>query len=163
MSAIDHEPFPRGALIATAAMLGVTLAGVAAVRIARLSGPVAPVTAPAATTAVELRFADASDGSIKVSDARSGAQVATVAPGTGGFVRGVMRGMARDRLARHIGEQPPFRLSRDGAGQLWLQDTATGRLIDLEAFGSGNRAAFAAFLPGKTSSPGKISTGEART
>ena len=149
MSAIDHEPFPRGALLATAAMLGLTLAGTAAVRIVRISAPIAPISAPAAVTVVELHFADAPDGSIKVSDAHSGAEVASVAPGTGGFVRGVMRGMARDRLARHIGEAPPFRLSRDGAGQLWLQDTATGRLIDLEAFGSGNRAAFAAFLPNK--------------
>ena len=147
MSAVDHEPFPKAALVATAALLGVTLAGTAAVRLARLSGPIAPISAPAAIAAIDLRFADAPDGSIKVSDARSGALVSTVAPGVGGFVRGVMRGMARDRLARHIGEGPPFRLSRDGAGQLWLQDTATGRLIDLEAFGAGNRAAFAAFLP----------------
>ncbi len=149
MSAIDHEPFPRGALVATAALLCVSLAGTAAVRLARVSGPMAPVSAPAAVAAIDLRFADAPDGSIKVSDARSGAQVSTLAPGVGGFVRGVMRGMARDRLARHIGERPPFRLSRDGAGQLWLQDTATGRLIDLEAFGAGNRASFAAFLPSR--------------
>ena len=148
MSAIDHEPFPRGALIAVAALLGVTLAGTAAVRIARVSGSLAPVSAPVATAVVDLRFADEADGSIKVSDAASGAQVSTVAPGVGGFVRGVMRGMARDRHARHIGEAPPFRLSRDRAGQLWLQDSATGRLIDLEAFGAGNRASFAAFLPG---------------
>ena len=149
MSAIEHEAFPRGALVATAALLGVTLAGTAAVRLARVSGPALPISAPAAVAAVDLRFADAPDGSIRVSDARSGAQVSTVAPGVGGFVRGVMRGMARDRLARHIGQAPPFRLSRDGAGQLWLQDTATGRLIDLEAFGAGNRAAFAAFMPSR--------------
>lgn len=157
MSAIDHEPFPRGALIATAALLGVTLAGTAAVRLARLSGPVAPAAAPLATAAIELRFADAPDGSIRVSDARTGALVSSVAPGTGGFVRGVMRGLARDRLARRIGEAPPFRLSRDAAGRLWLQDTATGRLIDLEAFGSANREAFATFLPAATA------MGEART
>ena len=157
MSAIDHEPFPRGALVATAALVGVSLAGTAAVRLARVSGSVAPISAPAAVAAIDLRFSDGADGSIRVSDARSGAAVSTVAPGVGGFVRGVMRGMARDRHARHIGEGPPFRLSRDGAGQLWLQDTATGRLIDLEAFGAGNRAAFAAFLPA-----GKPE-GEART
>ena len=65
MSAIDHEPFPRGALIATAAMLGVTLAGTAAVRIAHIYGPVAPVSAPAAVSAVSLRFADEQDGSMQ--------------------------------------------------------------------------------------------------
>ena len=146
-TAVVHETFPKGALIAVAALLGVTLAGTAAVRIVRLSGPVAPVSAPPATAAVDLRFADERDGSVQVLNARSGALVSTLAPDTNGFVRGVMRGLARDRRSRHIGEAPPFRLSRDVAGKLWLQDTATQRLIDLEAFGSGNRGAFAAFLP----------------
>ena len=147
MSAIDSEPFPKAALIAVGAMLAVTLAGTAAVRLARVSAPAAPITAPAAVAAVDLRFADQADGSIRVSDDRSGALVATLAPDTNGFVRGVMRGMARDRMSRHIGQAPPFRLSRDAGGKLWLQDTATSRLIDLEAFGSGNREAFAVFLP----------------
>ena len=147
MNATVQETFPKGALIAVASMIGVALTGTAAVRLVRISRPSPPVAAPAATAAVDLRFADEADGSIQVTDARSGAPVSTLLPNTNGFVRGVMRGMARDRLARHIGEAPPFRLSRDGAGQLWLQDTATGRLIDLEAFGAGNRAAFAGFLP----------------
>ena len=148
MSHIDSEPFPKGALIATAAMLGVALAGAAAGRIGHWTAPPAPVSAPAAVAAIELRFADQADGSIKVGDARSGALISTLAPDTNGFVRGVMRGLAHDRLRRHIGEGPPFRLSQDGQGRLWLQDTATSRLIDLEAFGVGNRASFAVFLPG---------------
>lgn len=148
MSAIDTEAFPKGALIAVGAMLAVTLAGTAAVRLAKVSAPSAPIAPPAAVAAVDLRFADQADGSIRVSDARTSALVSTLAPDTNGFVRGVLRGMARDRMSRHIGQAPPFRLSRDGRGSLWLQDTATGRLIDLEAFGSGNREAFAGFLPG---------------
>lgn len=151
-----QDPFPKGALIAVGLMLGVTLAGTAAARLARLSGPVTPVSAPPAVAAVDLRFADEADGSVQVRDARSGALVSTLAPDTNGFVRGVMRGMARDRISRHIGAAPPFHLSRDGAGRLWLQDTATHRLIDLEAFGSGNRAAFAVFMPG--SKPGGAKT-----
>lgn len=147
MTETVHETFPRGALMAVGIVLAVTLAGTAAVRISRLSAPLAPVSAPPAVAAVELRFADAADGSVRVADARSGALLSVLAPDTNGFIRGVMRGLARDRMSRHIGETPPFRLSRDRAGALWLQDEATGRLIDLEAFGSGNRAAFAAFLP----------------
>lgn len=152
-----QDPFPRGALIGVGIMLAVVLAGTATARLVRLSGPVAPLTAPPAVAAVDLRFADEADGSVQVREARSGALVSTLAPDTNGFVRGVMRGMARDRLSRHIGAGPPFHLSRDAASHLWLQDTATGRLIDLEAFGSGNRGAFAAFMPSPPTG------GEART
>ena len=142
------ETFPRGALIATGALLLSVVGGVAAVRIAKLSAPPVPVVAPAATASVDLRFADRPDGSIRVTEAGAGAVVATLAPGTNGFVRGVMRGMARDRMSRGLGAQVPFRLSRDTAGRLWLQDLATRRLVDLEAFGGDNRTAFAVFLPG---------------
>ncbi len=141
------ETFPRGALLATGAMLLVAVGGTAAVRIARLASPPPPVVAPAAVSSVDLRFADRPDGSVRVTEAGEGSTLATLAPGTNGFVRGVMRGMARDRLSRHLGAETPFRLSRDAAGRLWLQDLATGRLVDLQAFGGDNRAAFAAFLP----------------
>ncbi|CAN5216449.1 hypothetical protein BH09PSE2_BH09PSE2_16830 [soil metagenome] len=146
MSDIDAGPFPKPALIAVMALLGVSLAGTAAVRLARVSGPVVTPIAPASAVSVDLRFSDQPDGSIRIDDDRSGALVATLAPDTNGFIRGVMRGLARDRISRHIGEAPPFRLSQDHAGKLWLQDTATHRLIDLEAFGTGNRAAFAELL-----------------
>ena len=146
MSAIDAEPFPRPALLAVGALLAVTLLGTAAVRIARVAAPPPAAEAPPAAAAVSLTFADRADGSIRVADAATGAEVAVLAPDTNGFIRGVMRGLARDRISRHIGEAPPFRLSQDRAGKLWLQDTATGRLIDLEAFGEGNRASFLALL-----------------
>jgi putative photosynthetic complex assembly protein len=85
---------------------------------------------------------DQTDGSIRITRAADDGLAGTVHPGEGGFIRGVMRGLARDRISRHIGEQPPFRLALSGDGQLTLFDTATGRLIDLESFGQGNRASF---------------------
>ena len=163
MSEIDSGPFPKGALVAIGGLLAVTLAGTAAVRLHRAANPAAAPAPPPAVAAVDLRFADQADGSVRVSDGRTGALVARLAPDTNGFVRGVMRGMARDRLSRHIGQAPPFRLSRDARGKLWLQDTATSRLIDLEAFGEGNRAAFAAFLPGSRGAPTPLLALETRT
>jgi putative photosynthetic complex assembly protein len=91
---------------------------------------------------VDLRFRDQADGSVRITRAVDDGLAGTVHPGEGGFIRGVMRGLARDRISRHIGEQPPFRLALSGTGQLTLFDTATGRLIDLESFGQGNRASF---------------------
>ena len=41
---------------------------------------------------------------------------------------------------------PPFTLTAWRDGELSLTDTATGRSIELTAFGSTNRAAFAALL-----------------
>ena len=72
--------------------------------------------------------------------------VATLQPGTGGFVRGVMRGLAHERKVRGIGAAAPFRLSEWQGGRLDLEDTATGRHIDLEAFGTTNRDAFLQLL-----------------
>jgi putative photosynthetic complex assembly protein len=148
MSAIDQDPFPRSALIAAGVLVALTVGATAAARLQRLSLPLAPQTAPAAAAAVsvDLRFSDAPDGSIRVLDARTDRLVARIEPGTGGFVRGVMRGLARDRIARHIGSGPPFRLFLDHARGLWLQDLATGRLIDLQSFGLGNRQSFVDLL-----------------
>jgi putative photosynthetic complex assembly protein len=143
MSALDTEAFPRGALIAAAALVGFSLVSTAAVRLVRLNSPApAPVIAPAPALSADLLFNDRADGAIVVLTTGDRRLVATLKPGTNGFVRGVMRGLARDRISRHIGEAPPFRLTQAHDGQLSLQDTATGRLIDLESFGVSNRAAF---------------------
>jgi putative photosynthetic complex assembly protein len=157
MSALDHEPFPRGALIAAFALVGFSLAATAAVRLVRISAPPAPIVAslPAPALTADLRFSDEADGSIRVQNARTDQIVATIQPGVGGFVRGVMRGLARDRISRHIGEAPPFRLSQARDGRMTLEDTATGRLIDLESFGAGNRDSFVQLLK----APGAQSTG----
>ncbi len=149
MSAIDNEPFPRSALIAAAALLGLTLLSTAAVRIWRVTAPPSASTAaaPAPAAFIDLQFQDRPDGAIVVSQSGAGRPVATLAPGGDGFVRGVMRGLARDRISRKIGHDTPFRLSQARDGALTLQDLATGRRIDLQSFGADNRASFLRFLP----------------
>ena len=147
MSTLDHEPFPRGALIAASAMVGLSLVATTAVRLVKITAP-APIAAaqPAPAASVDLRFSDQADGSIRVQNSRTDQVVETIQPGVGGFVRGVMRGLARDRISRHIGEAPPFRLSQAKDGRMSLEDTATGRVIDLESFGAGNRQSFIELL-----------------
>ena len=77
--------------------------------------------------------------------------VSVIEPGQQtGFIRGVMRGLARDRRSRGIGNAPPFNLTLWRDGELSLTDSATRRSIELTAFGSTNRAAFAALLPHAT-------------
>jgi len=145
MSALDTEPFPRFALISAGALVAVTLIGTAAVRLAKLPAPETPATAAAMSgpvASLDLRFKDQADGSVRITRASDNGLAGTVHPNEGGFIRGVMRGLARDRISRHIGEEPPFRLSLSSDGQLTLFDTATSRLIDLESFGQGNRDSF---------------------
>ncbi|MDE2355783.1 MAG: hypothetical protein KGL69_03410 [Alphaproteobacteria bacterium] len=144
MSAIDTEPFPRGVLIAAGAMMALAIA---AAGIGRLSGAtrieLARNTAgdhPALTR--DLSFTDMRDGSVLVRDLGDGAVVKRIAPGQDGFVRDVMRGLAKAREMRGEGAAAPFILSLSARGRLLLSDPTTGRRIDLEAFGRDNRAAF---------------------
>jgi putative photosynthetic complex assembly protein len=145
MSALDTQPFPRFALISASAMVGLSLIATTAVRLTRALAPdmsATSTTAPAPAASLDLRFTDQADGSIRISRASDDGLAGRVPPGEGGFIRGVMRGLARDRISRHIGAEPPFRLALSGDGQLTLLDTATGRLIDLESFGQSNRDTF---------------------
>lgn len=66
--------------------------------------------------------------------------------GEGGFVRGILRGLTRDRQMRGIDLERPYRLSYTADRRLTLEDLATGYRIDLAAYGSGNVETFIEFL-----------------
>jgi len=92
---------------------------------------------------LRLDVLDASDGGVLVRDASDGAMLYRVAPGTNGFLRGAMRGFAQERVREGIGPDSPFTLTRWRDGTLSLQDEATGRRIDLDAFGPAQAQDFA--------------------
>ncbi len=94
----------------------------------------------------DLRFEDRPDGAVLIYSAEDNRLIDTLPPGTNGFVRGVLRGLVRDRRADHIGSAPPFRLTRWANGRLSLDDPSTRRHIDLEVFGPTNAGAFADIL-----------------
>lgn len=153
----DHQDLiPRGTILLAASFMLFALAATAIVRLAGLAPAASPVAsrAEAGTEPLRsrtLRFVDRADGAVVIRDVGQGATAAIIAPGEKtGFVRGVMRGLARERRMHGIGDGPPFTLTLWTNGHLSLTDTATGRSIELTAFGSANRAAFAALLP-----PGK--------
>jgi putative photosynthetic complex assembly protein len=144
-------PFPRGPLIGAAVLLGVALAAVATVRLTGTG--VMHVPDAAAVARIDVRFSDRADGGIDVHDARDNRLVAEVAPGTNGFLRGTLRGLARDRKLEHLGRETPFRLTGRADGRLTLEDPATGRRIDLEAFGPTNAGVFARMLSADRGTP----------
>ena len=132
---------PRGVVIGAGALIvfaiGVTLFG----RVENVGAVHMPDVKP--YQVLQLRFEDRADGAVTIRDAADGAELYTVDPGVGGFIRGTMRGMARERHREDIGAEPPFTLTRWTDGTVSLQDQATGRNIDLDAFGPTNAEAFA--------------------
>jgi len=145
MSHAIHEPVvPKGGVFAAAALILFALAAVTTVRLTGVGG--IHMTLPAAVESRDLQFEDGQNGAVLVFDAGDHRLVDTLAPGSNGFIRVVMRGLARERRLGDIGAQPPFRLTRYAGGQITLTDTSTGKQIDLGAFGSSNTEAFARLM-----------------
>jgi putative photosynthetic complex assembly protein len=144
---------PRGPLLAIAGILAITLLAVATVRFTGVGAAQAPADAPTAVR--EFRFEDRPDGSIAVLDANGLGSVMEIEPGTNGFLRSTMRGLARERKRAGATAQIPFRLSAHADGRLTLEDPATGRRVDLGSFGPANSAVFARIM----SSPAALRAG----
>lgn len=133
----------RGLLV----LASVMLTAIAVAGIGRITGPLPQSGADAQPTmARDLLFADAADGGVEVRDAKTGEMIATLAAGTNAFLRATMRGFARQRMREDSGPATPFRLTAWSDGRLSLADRATGRSVELEAFGGTNMAVFAALL-----------------
>ncbi len=92
-----------------------------------------------------LYFRDLPNGAVGVISADNGQMIAQV-EGQAGFVRGILRALARDRRMRQISSDVAFELISRSDGRLTLIDLATNNRIDLESFGKDNAAEFAAFL-----------------
>lgn len=151
----SHEnTVPKAALIAAVSLVVITLLMASAVSLGFLDREAVPQlerekAQVQAIASRDLRFDDRQDGAVIISDAGDGSSIAVIATETegGGFIRGVMRGLARERRMHGIGAEPPFVLTAWGDGSLSLTDSATGRMIELGAFGADNRAIFAELLP----------------
>jgi putative photosynthetic complex assembly protein len=150
-SARHHDDIvvPRGPLIAIGLLLMLSVLSVAAVRLSGLE--IRETDAPAAKTRA-LRFEDRPDGAVAVLDAKSGLVIDQLY-GEQGFVRGVMRGLARERKRRGVDSGPAFELVARDNGRLTLLDPATGQRIDLESFGP-NAREFARLLDAPLPSTG---------
>ena len=141
----DHRQedlVPAGVLKAIGLLL---LLSVAAVALVRLSG--IDIRAPDAATVESraLRFEDRPDGSISVIDAVRNEEVTRLS-GEGGFIRGALRALARERKLRGLDGREPFLLIARADGRLTLDDPATGQRIDLESFGPQHAGSFAQLL-----------------
>lgn len=134
------RPLLRNAALLVAFSLG-------AVAIGRFGGVGVTQMPPAlAVQVLDLAVEDRPDGRVALRNAESGRLVAEVQPGEDGFLRATLRVMAQARLREGLPRNPPFRLTRWDNGTLTLDDVASGRRINLEAFGLDNAVAFARLL-----------------
>lgn len=160
MSGHSHDnTVPRAALIGAASCILITVLLTGAVAVGIMPMPVTMDQARQAAkiskvTSRDLQFLDQPDGSVLIRDVTKGNVATTITPGSNsGFIRGVMRGLARDRMLRGLGFEQPFRLTLWSNQNLSIEDLATGRVIELNGFGDTNRAAFMAILrPDNTAS-----------
>jgi putative photosynthetic complex assembly protein len=143
-TSFSDQAFPRGALIAVATLILFSLASVVAVQsFSKRSNSLLPASP---SEVRDLQFVDHEGGTVTVRDNESREVITTLEPGTENFIRGVLRGLARERRAAGWGTSPPFRLARHRNGDLTLEDQATGRVIYLNAFGPTNAGAFERLL-----------------
>ena len=104
-----------------------------------------PLATPVRTA--DLLMQDNFNGSVTVTQAGTGRPVTILQPETNAFVRVLLTGLVRERRREGEGSHAvPFHLTRWSDGRLTIDDTATGRLIELEAFGRTNEGAFAHLL-----------------
>lgn len=137
---------PRGLPLAVGAVLVAALLAVWLWRIDPDNRSALPPGVPSAQ--LDLRFEDRPGGAIAVLDAaRPEAAPLTLLPAESNhFLRSTLRALVRERRQDRLGPEAPFRLSSWPAGQLTLEDRATGRILELRAFGETNAAVFAKFL-----------------
>jgi len=137
------RPFPRAPLLGAAGLILLALVLAAG---GRLVGTGEAAIGERASIVRDLRFADRSDGGIDVIDAALDRPLDVVMPGSNGFLRATLRGLARERKRHEGGPEIPFRLTAWSNGRLTLADPATGRTVDLAAFGPTNAEVFGRLL-----------------
>ncbi|WP_164155559.1 photosynthetic complex assembly protein PuhC [Sandarakinorhabdus rubra] len=147
-----NERFPVTALYAAGALIAVSILTVGSIRVGLLP---APETAPQSrerrhvpiAVARDFRFEDRADGALLVTDVAANKLVFLYPPGANtGFIRGVMRGLMRERRLHEVARTGPVTVAQWADGALTLEDKTTGRIIELGSFGQTNRAAFAQLL-----------------
>jgi putative photosynthetic complex assembly protein len=147
----ENVTVPKPMIIAAAALIlfSIVISG-----LARWTGFGAAYSAREQAVRVhDLRFEDRSDGGIAVREAADGRLVASLPPGADGFVRTVLRSLAFERNRHNVGAEPSFRMVEWSDGRFTLDDPATGRSVDLAAFGGGNKQAFVNILKQRSERP----------
>ncbi len=138
---------PRGALLIAGAFAVVVISLAAVARLAN-TGTLGQQSTATAVASRALIFSDLPDGSVSVFDVQHQLQMEPLPTGNGGFVRGALRALARQRRLANVGPEVPFYLVKWSDGRLTLDDSATANHLELKAYGATNLASFEQLLTG---------------
>jgi putative photosynthetic complex assembly protein len=100
-------------------------------------------------TSLTLRFIEQADGGLSVVETGTGREFDHLAAGENGFLRTMIRVIRRDIPRTSDIISMPFRIEAWQDYRVTMTDTATGRLIDLRAFGPTNAEVFIRWLSEK--------------
>ena len=131
----------RGVLAMICAAMAITVYARVTDRPLVSTPPVSPVKAEV----MLILEADAASGAATVYRA-DGSLLVDLTPEQGGFIAGVERVIARERIKHRIADGGPVVLYAYENGRMAIQDPATGWSADLMGFGADNAAAFARLL-----------------
>lgn len=147
----EHPTVPRGAKLFGGGLIAFSLFLVIAVQVGWMDKQAVPAVSRVEANATalvsrDLRFAMGPEDALTVEDVTSGEVIAHFVASDGGFVRGSMRGLGRERMIHGVAADTPYTLTRWSDGSISLTDHGTGETVELGAFGADNRAAFEALL-----------------
>lgn len=144
LQARDKEMIPA---VLLRAMLALVLASLAMVTFARVTHMplVANPTGEAVAKSRAIVLSGDTSGAARVTTP-DGTLVADLDAGHGGFVAGIYRAVARERLLAGVDPAAPVQLVLFKDGLLALKDDKTGWHVDLIGFGADNTRVFARLL-----------------
>ena len=140
----EKRPLPRSVLLSAAALVAFAFVAVSIGRFTELGE--APKPQAEALQSRDLLFLDRADGAVLVYEVGMETALDVLEPGTNGFLRGVMRGVARERKLSNVSNSDPVRPTLWDDGRLTLDDLSTNYHVGLIAFGPTNAGAFARLL-----------------
>jgi putative photosynthetic complex assembly protein len=99
------------------------------------------------TRSREIVFIRAEGDEIHILDGDDGTLIRALAAGEGGFLRGALRPLERERRRFDADPTAPYLLALEAGGRLTLTDPHSDFVLDVDAFGRSSRAEFMTLLP----------------
>jgi putative photosynthetic complex assembly protein len=112
----------------------------------------APDETAGVTRSLDLVFRREAEDRILVVEHETQRVLRRLEAGEGGFLRGALRPLERERRRHEVELDRPFTLALYDDGRLLLRDTPTGMTLDVAAFGATSREQFLTLFEGEGSS-----------